>query len=119
MMTTKKVGKEVERNIQRAVDEGAIKFAPTDLIELYEEECGALLNALGLDGNDCFVSDESTLYDFNGCCDDEIDRDTQAWEVWVLEKLWVRFGVRAELNDTLARICSKIKARAMSLGRFN
>lgn len=84
------------------MDEKKVTFASQDRIELYEETARQFLReVLGLDADECLITDESYLSDFSSCgMPDEVADHTEslkelyaAWDTWVLGELRTRYGL--------------------------
>lgn len=98
---------------------GRIELADNFEIEDYEKELAVLLeDVLGLDPRSCFVSDASDLSDFafSGAGFERLLKaeshkaELKHWDVWVTEKIRIRFGVAAKATDNVLEICRRIRA---------
>lgn len=93
------------RAIRKAAKEGNVVFAESEGVSIYEDEQELLLADL-LGRERWLITDESQLNHFPGCglpleivnsCDSD-EAINAAWDVWVLEQIEKRFGVK--LKDT-------------------
>jgi hypothetical protein len=78
-----------------------IKFAPTDQIELYREIADDLLaRVIGMNPSECFISDESSLWDFH----------TEETNEPYIRKIALLYGVDVAGIEppTITAICRKI-----------
>lgn len=109
----KKVDDELRNKIvQSAKDENFI-FAEAFEIEEYEVECTRLLEIFEVKYDECFVSDISSIGDFNRCGEYAEGED---WETWMKATLWARFGIRAAYETTLVDACRSIRSKVGLVG---
>ena len=113
------VSDDEETKFRDSLREHGASYADTFEIEEYEKEATVFLkDILGLDYNECFISDESSLYDFTGAGDfklpDEFERED--WERQVQEKIYLRFGIRVVRNIPIILLCKMIRKTASIVG---
>lgn len=106
-----------EERIRKAAADGRIVMAETDNIESYDAIAeGFLRKICNIDYKECFISDESTLSDFAGCC---IDNDTDVSKLSlsefydlgkknIVERVNNVYGLEVDVYDTLVNIIEKI-----------
>lgn len=95
-------------DIQSRLKAGAkIVFESSFEVEEYYAECKTLLtDVFEQNVKECFISDKSTLLDFEGCGD---YKASEKWDDWAANKIWLRFGVRVEVTDTIVTVCKLIR----------
>jgi hypothetical protein len=95
-----------------------ITIADTDKIEEYKDIAKDFLNNIcNTDYNECFISDESCLSDFAGCCFPE-DFDSVGMTLtefyargkeFAVAKVKEKYGIDVDVNDYFITIFEKIK----------
>lgn len=102
-----------------------IEFAPADEIGAYDDTAREFMrDVLGLDYDQCFVSDLSDLSDFASCglpdsvelADEGLDTLYTAWDTWVTAEVDRRYRVQLatthiRLTELFARIEAARRAR--------
>ena len=113
---------EIEKKVKESAEKGNITFATGESLDAYGCVVDDFLEkALGLDAEECFVSDLSSLSDFVGCGLPDLNPDdyqdyesfADAWLDGMKKKVSSVYGVDVEMRDTLPMICSKIENRRM------
>ena len=91
---------EAEAKIKKAAAEGKITYAGSDEIEDYEDIAREfLMTIFNVDYDECFISDESSLSDFAGCCVPEEIDESKVSTMELLQDLGKRLMVR-KINET-------------------
>jgi hypothetical protein len=96
-----------------------IVIAEQDLVYVYQEEIGEILDFLGLDPAEVLITDESSIYDFSTCYPEAEEpaedcesykEEVKRWDEWV-EKTWYRRfpGVSPGKDRFLVRIAARIR----------
>lgn len=110
---------DLQKAIREAAEEGRIELAETDVIAEYDEIAEDFFNMIfAMDYTDCFISDESSLSDFAGCCipaNVEVaprGKVTDLYDIGrknMLVKIKKHYGIDVDPYDTLIIAFEKIK----------
>jgi len=104
-------------DIQLAVAEGRLSFAPVDEIECYERLAGEFFATIfNLNYSECFISDISTLDDFVGAGSDAGETDEfesytdykDKWASLICNKINYTYGASVDIRDTVVSVLEKL-----------
>lgn len=110
------VDTETEAKIKEAVKNGSIVMAESGEIEEYEEESRRILQLFDIDLDECFISDQSSFGDFNGCGEAYMGTSTDEWVAWIQEKVWIRFAIKVDYNTLILDACKMARSSAAYIG---
>ena len=125
MASKKKLSPEdAEAKIRKAAAEGKIVYAPSDDIEDYEDIAREfLMGMFDVDYDECFISDESRLSDFAGCCfPEDVESKGMPWEEFykvaraaMVTKIEETYGLTVDPHDELVAVFERIRQKKIAL----
>lgn len=106
-----------EERIQEAAEAGRIVYGSTDNIDDYDDIATEVLDVIfGLDASETFISDESSLSDFAGCCiPDGVSDELSLKECYALGRIEMvkmfiaNFGITVDPYDLLTTVFEEIR----------
>lgn len=115
---------EAEAKIKKAASEGKITYAGSNEIEDYEDiALEFLMTIFDVDYDECFISDESSLSDFAGCCvPDEyaapltMEAYQQLGRRLMVQKINETYGLDVDPHDCLIAVFERL--RQLRIGRI-
>lgn len=107
-----------------AAKEGRIVMATSDNVDDYEDIArGFLKEMFDIEYDECFISDESTLSDFAGCCfPEDVEANGMPLEEFykvaraaMVKKIEETYGLTVDPHDYLIEVFERLRQKKIAL----